>query len=239
MANGKKLGWIPADEEQEEKAEGGEVYQGQDGNFYQHQDMAKASPKNPPAPAPEPAKVPEPPKPAPASSGPSAAAPPTASGMPSGADLDAAAKGEAAKNATMAKTAVQLEPPASFQKPAPQDKAPDLGYDADKMDSTGKNKKDGTTVGPRGQDAPPDTLSEAERAARAVKGAAKKIGESVTHLIDSRGQKKGSFAVEPQGVDKNGAKIPDKVDYEAPTGKFQPVHGPRGKGAPKDTFHGR
>lgn len=233
MANGtKKIGWLPANDAEEEKAERGEVYQGQDGNFYQHENIAEASRKNPPV-----AATPEPPKSA-AAPAPAASTPPEASGkVPSAADLDAVAAEQQAKNDTATKTGVQMAAPPSFQKPAPQGAPSDLGYDADKMDSTGKNKKDGVSVGPRGKDAPLDALSDAERAARTVAADAKQaIGSAATHLKDSAGKLKGSFKVTPQGVDKNGAKIPDKVDYDSPTAEFQPVHGPRGVGAPKDTF---
>jgi hypothetical protein len=220
MAAAKKTpGWYPADDIQAEKAAQGEVYKGQDGEYYQHENMPTASPKNPPAPAaPAPvadiSKKPE--------AGPQT--PPT----PSAADLDAVAAEEAAKEATAAPVAPKqvLGGP---QSPS---------YDSDKFDSTGKNVKTDPRPGPRGQNLPPDVMTDEERAASAKKAEAKLAsGLASTHAIDSVGNKKGSFEVVPQGNDKHGARIPDEVDYSKPVQPVAAQVGPRGKNAPKDTFH--
>jgi hypothetical protein len=201
MANGSKaMNWTPANDAEEAKAERGEVYQGKDGKFYQHENMPKASAKNPPA------SVESAPK------------------APSAADLDAVAAEEAAKQATAAAPG------------APSTKA--VEADFDKVDSTGKNLKSGAIPGPKGKDAPPDVLSDAERS-KIASAAEARISKNManTHAVDSIGNKKGSFKVVPQGLDRNGAKIPDKVDYSKPVTPVAAQLGPRGSGAPKDTFH--
>lgn len=221
MANGtKKPGWTPADETQAAKAAAGEVYQGQDGEYYQHENMPKASPKNPPAPA-APAPTPAPP-----------AAPTASAYPPSAADLDAVAAEEAVKAAT-------APPPGpSFMKPAPI--APkNVDYDADNLDSTpAHNPKDGSLIAPRGVNQPPDVMTDEEKAAIADKQEAKRrVGMANTSSVDSVGKPKGEFKVTSQGNDKNGARIPDKVDYSTVVEAHNPVVGPRGAGAPKDTYH--
>ena len=223
MANGKKQqGWYPANDVEGEKAAQGDVYQGQDGEYYQHENMPKASPKNPPAPAPEPvaddSKKPE--------TGPGA--PQASTYPPSAADLETAPKPAA------------VAPPAapSFMKPAPV--APrNVDYDADNLDSTpAHNPKDGSLIAPRGVNRPPDVMSEQEKADVADKQEAKRrVGMAVTHSVDSVGKPKGEFKTTPQGNDQHGMRIPDKVDYSNVVEAHNPVVGPRGAGAPKDTFH--
>lgn len=217
MANGKaKPGWTPANEAEATKAGAGEVYQGQDGEYYQHENMPKASPKNPPAPA--------------------------TSKAPSADDLDAVAEEETVKAATAPPVQTSANPPAPAREPsfrkgvsgAPTN--PD--FDQDKFDSTGKNVKSGSIPGPQGADKPPDVMTDEERAAVAKKQEAKLAsGIASTHGVDSVGKLKGSFEVTPQGNDKNGAKIPDKVDYAKPVTPVAAQVGPRGQGAPKDTYH--
>lgn len=229
MANGQP--WYPANDVEAEKASRGEAYQGKDGEFYQHEDMPKASPKNPPAPA-EPAAAEvaaETPAPHP-----HATPPATRESGPTAADLDAVAAEEAINLATSA-------PASTISAPAPK---PTPGgpinpsYDADKYDSTGENLKQDGPLGPRGVNRPGDVMSDDERAQIAVKQEGKlRKGMSPTHSIDSVGKPKGSFKTVAQGHDKHGAKVPDKIDYTQPTEVHVPMVGPRGAGAPKDTFH--
>jgi hypothetical protein len=205
MANGKKMGWYPANSDEETKAAAGEPYQGMDGKFYRHENMPAATPKNPPAPV-----------------------PPSAVTVPSAADLDAVADEETVKQAT----AVPVKPPPTVTGGL----APD--FDTDKFDSSGKGVKDGSPIAPRGADKPLDVMTDAERAAVVQKQEAKLAeGMPNTSMVDSVRNPKGTFKTTPQGLDKNGARIPDKVDYSQPVEVHNPVHGPRGKGAPKDTFH--
>lgn len=205
MASGaKSMNWTPKNDTEEAKALKGEAYQGQDGKFYQHENMSKASPKNPPAAA--------------------AAVVADAPKAPSSADLDAVAAEESAKQATAPK-----EVAASMAT---------IGFDSDKFDSTGKGKKDGSLLGPRGADTPPDVMSDVERG-KAAKAQEARLSKNMpsTHGVDSVGNKKGSFEVTSQGLDKHGAKIPDKVDYSKPVTPVAAQVGPRGSSAPKDTFH--
>lgn len=113
--------------------------------------------------------------------------------------------------------------------------APSL--DTDKMDSLGNPKNDATLPGSgKGATAPDDSFTAEEKAAQQkasdVKAAA---NVASTDEVDSRGMKKGSFQVTPQGYDKHGMRLPDKVDYSKPLDP-PAVHGARGKGAPKDSF---
>jgi hypothetical protein len=241
MANGKKeQPWYPADDVEAEKAAQGEVYEGQDGQFYQHENMPKASPKNPPAVAPPPAPEPtlqtsakaESPAPKPH---PHATLPAVSESGPSAADLDAIAAENAAKLATSAPPS--LVPAPSVTKPV-HGGPTNPSYDADKYDSTGNTEKKDGIPGPRGVDRPADVMSDEERAAVATKQEDRlRKGMSPTHSVDSTGQTKGEFAVVPQGNDKHGARLPDKVDFSKPVEAHNPVAGPRGQGAPKDTFH--
>jgi len=230
LANGtKQQNWSPANAAELEKAERGEVYRGLDGKFYQHENMPKASPKNPPA-AVQPGDPPAAPRPQ------TQATPPaTRESGPSSADLDAVAAEEAAKHATAAPPS--LEAPPSSAKPVPGGPT-NPSYDADKYDSTGKNAKKDATPGPRGDNRPADVMSDDERAAVATKQETRLAqGMSSTHSIDSTGKPKGSFETVPQGLDKHGARLPDKVDYAKPVAPVPAQVGPRGQGAPKDTFH--
>lgn len=92
-------------------------------------------------------------------------------------------------------------------------------------------------VGPRGANVSPEHLTEKQKAESAAKQLEREQrGMSSTAAVDSRGESKHVHAHEVQGHDKHGARIPDKkldtIVEEAPK------HiGPRGKGAPKDTFH--
>lgn len=109
--------------------------------------------------------------------------------------------------------------------------------DTDKFDDFGHEKKDGP-VGPRGHSLPQDSMLAEDRAAAAAKSEDdKKELYASTATQDSRGDQKGTFAVTPQGHDKHGMRIPDKVDYSKPV-EPPAQHGPRGNGAPKDSFHG-
>jgi hypothetical protein len=112
-------------------------------------------------------------------------------------------------------------------------------YDADKFDSLGKEAKEDGPQGPRGKNSPADVMTDDERAAVVQKEQDRLAqGMAPTDKIDARGDLKGHFEVTPQGHDKHGARIPDKVDYSKPL-EEPPAHvGPRGVGAPPDSFHG-
>lgn len=129
--------------------------------------------------------------------------------------------------------------PASFQAPGPGVNWTDPKLDTTKKDSMGNEKLDQGTFGPKGKSVPPDVQTEVERQAAAdAKEAKLAKGMASTAGVDSVGKPKGAFKTISQGVDKHGAKIPDKVDYSQPLEK--PVHaGPRGKGAPKDTYRAK
>ncbi len=231
MANGKKVQpWFPANDTEAVKADAGKPYQGVDGNFYVHEDMASASAKNPPAPAAPEAASPSPDDPE------SHATPPAVSESgPSADDHEDAAAAEAEKLADSAPPSVENS--TSHRKPIPGGPT-DPSYDADKFDSTGKGEKQDGQLGPRGVNKPLDAMSEEERAELPTKQEERlRKGMSPTHSIDSVGKPKGVFAVKPQGLDKHGARIPDAIDYEHPIEPHVPMVGPRGKGAPKDTFH--
>lgn len=227
MANGKQMQpWYPANDAEAEKASRGEVYQGKDGQNYQHQDMPKASPRNPPEPVADdggpadpnasPTPHPQATSPAVSESGPSADDP----GDPEG---DSAPP--SAENALSFRKAVSGGPT-------------NPSYDSDKFDSTGINEKQDGIPGPRGVNRPGDVMSDEERAAVGVKQEEKlRKGMSSTHAIDSTGKPKGEFRTIPQGNDKHGARRPDKIDYSKPVNPVPPMVGPRGVGAPKDTFH--
>jgi len=109
--------------------------------------------------------------------------------------------------------------------------------DEDKHDSLGHVKDDAGPVGPRGAHVSPEHLSEEQKAESARQQHEREHrGMSSTAAVDSRGESKHIFVHEPQGNDRNGARIPDKktdqLVEEAP-----PHVGPRGIGVPKDTFH--
>lgn len=143
---------------------------------------------------------------------------------PSEADLDAVAKEAEVKEATAPKP------------PTAQAVGPSL--DSDKKDSLG-NEKDGVAVGPRGADLPPDVMTDADKQkvadaheARLSKNMSSTDGKSST------GTPKGSFQTTAQGVNLHGMKIPDKIDYSKPVEAPPAQVGPRGVGAPQDTYHG-
>jgi len=111
--------------------------------------------------------------------------------------------------------------------------------DTDKFDDLGHAKDDKElAMGPRGKNLPQDSMLAEDRAVTAAAAeAAKKPLYASTAAHDSRGDQKGTFEVTPQGHDKHGARIPDVVDYSKPV-EAPALHGPRGTGVPKDSFHG-
>src|SRR6266568_8595314 len=110
--------------------------------------------------------------------------------------------------------------------------------DSDAKDSLGNLKENIIPIGPHGESLPADVMTDAEKQAAIDKTTARMdAGMSSTVTTDSAGALKGNFAVTPQGYDKHGMRIPDKVDYSKPLD--EPGHvGPRGAGAPPDTYHG-
>jgi hypothetical protein len=129
--------------------------------------------------------------------------------------------------------------PPSFLAPPDNVNWTDPNRDTTKEDSLGNKKTDLGTFGPKGDSLPPDVQTDAQRQAAAdAKEAKLQQGMASTVAVDSLGEQKGRFAVTPQGYDKQGAKIPDEVDRSQVV-EAQPVFtGPRGQGAPQDTFHG-
>jgi hypothetical protein len=229
MGNGKKAQmvqpWFPANDVEAEKAAQGEVYQGVDGQRYQHQDMPKASPKNPPDPVTPPA---------PSEPNPHATPPAMNESGPTVPELGP--RGDDAPADSHIEPLKAPEPSPSFR-PAIPGGPTNPSYDADKMDSTGKGEKDGAPVGPRGVNRPGDVMSDADRAQIAVKAEEKlRKGMSSTDSVDSIGTPKGSFETIDQGLNQHGMRNPDKVDFDSPVEAHQPMVGPRGKGVPKDTF---
>ena len=110
--------------------------------------------------------------------------------------------------------------------------------DSDKFDGFG-HAKDETEARPggRGHGAPADSMLAEDRAAAAAKSEdEKKSLYASTATLDSAGKPKGTFQVTPQGNNIHGMRIPDKVDYSKPVEAPVP-HGPRGTGAPKDSFN--
>jgi hypothetical protein len=110
--------------------------------------------------------------------------------------------------------------------------------DTTKFDSLGNAKGDLAPIGPRGVNQPLDVMTPEDKA-KVADAQEKRLqaGMSSTAKVDSVGNAKGEFHVTPQGHDKHGARIPDKVDYTKPV-ETQPMVGPRGKGAQPDTYHG-
>lgn len=108
---------------------------------------------------------------------------------------------------------------------------------SDRYDSLGNPKSNVRLPGPgKADSAPPDAFTSEETAARTKQADAKRIGKMAsTADVDSRGAPKGAFQVTPQGHDKNGMRLPDKVDYSKPL-EAAPKHGPRGPNAPKDSY---
>lgn len=239
MANGKKVQtvqpWYPANDVEAEKAAHGEIYQGVDGQLYQHEDMPTASPKNPPEPVPK-ADDPRGPLDPNASPAPHPQQTPPATSESGPTVLDPAPSAVAEPEESEVQPLKAADAPVSFAKAIPGGPT-NPSYDSDKFDSTGVGVKEKGLVGPRGVNRPGDVMSDAERAEVGVKQEEKlRKGMSSTDAIDSTGKLKGHFETTPQGLDKHGMRIPDKVDYSAPVEKHEPMVGPRGKGAPKDTF---
>lgn len=192
--------------------------------------------------------------------------PVTASNAPSAADLDAVAAEEQTKAKTASKAETKPDAalstiaaiPGTPEQPsrpgaAPESQMsassflpanPDVNWTDPKLntathDSMGNVKSDKYVAGPKGDSLPPDTQTPAERQAKADAHEQKlQQGMTPTVLKDSVGNPKGTFAVTPGGKTKKGVKLPDVVDYSKP---IEPpaVHvGPRGIGAPQDTYHG-
>lgn len=111
--------------------------------------------------------------------------------------------------------------------------------DTTKFDDLGNEKLDPSKHGPRGKNMPADVLTDAERQVNAD-AAEKKLqaGLAPTNKIDSVGAQKGSFKITPQGHDKHGARLPDEVDTSEVVEPVPAHVGPRGVGAPPDSFHG-
>jgi hypothetical protein len=180
--------------------------------------------------------------------------------LPSAADLDAVAEEQKAKEAT-AQPAEQSTPPAIPEVPeqgsaagfAPDSIAGPASFlsvsdktdwsdpdrDTTKQDSLGNVKSDQRTFGPKGAAVPPDGQTPDERQSAEERRDAKMREHMPSTVgVDSIGRPKGHFRVIPQGYDRHGARIPDKVDTSQPI-EPPPAHvGPRGSGAPADSFHG-
>jgi len=179
--------------------------------------------------------------------------------LPSEADLDAVAEEQKAKEATSGsplstphatpdvpeQTADHGFAPAPVAGPVSRltlsDKVvwSDPELDTTKKDSLGNVKTDAGPFGPKGDNPPADVQTDAQRqAASDAKEARMREHMASTVTVDSVGNKKGHFEVTERGEDSHGARIPDVVDYSKPVEPL-PVHvGPRGQGAPADTFHG-
>jgi hypothetical protein len=137
--------------------------------------------------------------------------------------------------------------PEPIRKPVPVEGTGD-SRDTNKVDSLGNPKGDQVSgeehdqvsgTGPRGANVSPEHLPEARRAESAQTEERRlQHGMSSTDDVDSIGNDQGAFRVEPQGLDKHGARIPDKVTDELV--EEQPAQiGPRGANAPPETFHGK
>jgi hypothetical protein len=118
----------------------------------------------------------------------------------------------------------------------------DPSIDTSKFDDLGHEKDRGAAdegFGPRGKNMPRDVMTDEQRQ-RHIDAEEKRLqaGLAPTNAIDSVGKAKGSFAVTPQGHDDHGMRLPDKVDYSKPIEPVAAHVGPRGVGAPPDTFHG-
>jgi hypothetical protein len=187
--------------------------------------------------------------------------------QPSAEDPDAVAAEEKAKDATApaAEEVSQSQPlstpptePQTVEQPSVPGFAPggmiapasflpandntdwtDPKLDTTKKDSLGNEKTDVGEFGPKGSAPPPDVQTDAQRQASAdAKEARMREHMGSTVAIDSLGQQKGRFAVIPQGHDSHGMRLPDKVDRSTVVEEQPPHVGPRGQGAPADTFHG-
>lgn len=163
-----------------------------------------------------------------------AAEPATTEGATSHATLPA--HPEVAEQPSAPGEAPQPEVPASFLTQHPDTSWADAKRDTTKKDSLGNEKSDDRTFGAASA---PDSLTADERQANAdVKDAQLRQGMASTVKKDSTGKPKGHFEVVPQGNDKHGARIPDKVNYSKPVEAPPVMVGPRGVGAAKDSFHG-
>lgn len=119
--------------------------------------------------------------------------------------------------------------------------------DTSKLDSVGNVKGDPAEEapealhgsGPRGVGAPNESLEAEEKRLRdRIADIRAQRGMSSTDQVDSIGNAQHVFKQEEQGHDKHGMRIPDKSTGEIV--ETAPVHvGPRGAGAPPDTFHGK
>jgi hypothetical protein len=93
--------------------------------------------------------------------------------------------------------------------------------------------------GPRGAGAPNESLADEEKRLRErLADIRSQRGMSNTDQVDSIGNAQHAFKHEVQGHDKHGARIPDLNTGEIV--ESAPAHiGPRGLGAPPETFHGK
>jgi hypothetical protein len=125
---------------------------------------------------------------------------------------------------------VVVPPPAPAENHQPSN-------DEAQNDSLGFAKEAGL-VGPRGANVSPEHLTEIQKAesAEAIDRRAH-VGMSSTDHIDSIGNPKGAFETFDRGNDRHGAKRPDFIFQDEPVEQHQPMVGPRGVGAPKDSFH--
>jgi hypothetical protein len=189
---------------------------------------------------------------------------PMAPHLPTAADLDAVAQDQQAADATQGQGHPQATPPAH---PQPEDQtsvpgdAPDSlpnetshgegvkggptapSLDTTKLDDLGHEKDTGIAdegFGPRGKGMPADVLTDAQRKDIADAQERKiQAGLAPTNMIDSTGAAKGAFKVIPQGFDRHGARIPDKVDTSVVIEPVAARVGPRGVGVPNDSWHGK
>lgn len=180
--------------------------------------------------------------------------------LPTSADLDAVAADQAAADATKGQPHPQATPAAHPQvedQTAQPGNAPDSlpnenshrkpvqggptqpSLDTTEFDDMGNKKTDAGPHGPRGVNLPADVQTEEQRQAAAdAKEKVMQAGLAPTNAIDSRGELKGRFAVTPQGHDEHGMRLPDKVDTSKVLEPVAAHVGPRGSGAPLDSFHG-
>lgn len=110
--------------------------------------------------------------------------------------------------------------------------------DTTKFDSLGNLKADTGPIGPRGEGAPLDVMTEEDKA-KVAQAQEKRLqaGMSSTAKVDSLGNPKGGFETKAHGHNIHGMRIPDSVDYSKPV-EAPALVGPRGKGAQPDTYHG-
>lgn len=124
----------------------------------------------------------------------------------------------------------------TVQTPAPQ--AP--GPDSNLHDSAGNKKTEPGPIGPRGKNAPLETLSEEHKRKLAEEQEAKgRVGMSSTDTVDSFGNAQHAYATEAQGHDRHGVRRADKVDTNKVLETAPAQVGPRGTNAPQDSHHGK